>query len=220
MRSTIPTPHAVQHAEESMVADWLTGVIAAVGGSTDDLRVRFTPLATRELIVGQANATVHGLTYRVQAPAHTREEVGILLVGQLAQRLAEPGPRTTVSEPPARHGPPRILRRKNTALEHLTVTQAVQAGHRLAYHAHLFTERETGYDTAVFNDQTATGTTGAPLVTDVRAAPQFTIASALARAARTGTPLLFFAELPTRRGALLYARYAGGYGLVRSTDER
>ena len=220
MRSTSPTPQVVQDGEAAMVADWLTGVIAAVGGSTGDLRVRLTPQAKNALVLGQANATVHGLAHRVQALAHTPEDVGILLVEQLAHRLPSPRPDTAVVAPPAPHGPLRILRRKNTELEHLTVAQAAQTKHGLAYHAHLFTDRDTGYDTAVFSNTgavgTASGTSTTSMIADVGTAPRLTAATALARASRTGASLLFFAAVPTRRGALLYARYAGGYGLVRS----
>jgi hypothetical protein len=54
----------------------------------------------------------------------------------------------------------------------------------------------------------------AALVTDSSAPPKLTLAGALMRLMAFGEPHLFFTDASTGRSALLYARYAGGYGLV------
>jgi hypothetical protein len=54
---------------------------------------------------------------------------------------------------------------------------------------------------------------GTQLVTSPRPVPRLTEEQAIARITASADPFLFYATQPGR-AALLYARYAGGYGLV------
>lgn len=130
--------------------------------------------------------------------------------------------------PPAvRH---RIMRRKFVVLRCETVDEAAFRMDTMDYDCHLFTDADTGQDSMVFRS----GPTGyslaqlsaksgpprrrhLPVTVRPRPAPQLTPNQALARLNLTTLPFLFFAntsEDAGARGAMLYERYDGHYGLL------
>ncbi|MFC1437604.1 sigma 54 modulation/S30EA ribosomal C-terminal domain-containing protein [Streptacidiphilus sp. N1-10] len=129
--------------------------------------------------------------------------------------------------PVVRH---RITRRKTVLLRCETVDEAAFRMDTMDYDCHLFTDADTGQDSMVFRS----GPTGyslaqlsaksgpprrrhLPVTVRPRPAPRLTPNQALARLHLTTLPFLFFANTAapaTARGAMLYERYDGHYGLL------
>ena len=124
----------------------------------------------------------------------------------------------------------RIMRRKAVTLRCETVDEAAFRMDAMDYDCHLFTDADTGQDSMVFRS----GPTGysvaqlsarsgpprrrhLPVTVRPRPAPYLTPGQALARLDLTALPFLFFAHTAApaaARGALLYERYDGHYGLL------
>ncbi|MEY9836430.1 sigma 54 modulation/S30EA ribosomal C-terminal domain-containing protein [Streptacidiphilus sp. EB103A] len=124
----------------------------------------------------------------------------------------------------------RIMRRKSVVLRCETVDEAAFRMDAMDYDCHLFTDADTGQDSMVFRS----GPTGyslaqlsaksgpprrrhLPVTVRPRPAPFLTPNEALARLNLTALPFLFFANTaahPEARGAMLYERYDGHYGLL------
>ena len=124
----------------------------------------------------------------------------------------------------------RIMRRKSVVLRCETVDEAAFRMDAMDYDCHLFTDADTGQDSMVFRS----GPTGyslaqlsaksgpprrrhLPVTVRPRPAPFLTPNEALARLNLTALPFLFFANTaayPAARGAMLYERYDGHYGLL------
>jgi ribosome-associated translation inhibitor RaiA len=124
----------------------------------------------------------------------------------------------------------RIMRRKSVVLRRETVDEAAFRMDAMDYDCHLFTDADTGQDSMVFRS----GPTGyslaqlsaksgpprrrhLPVTVRPRPAPFLTPNEALARLNLTALPFLFFANTAahaTARGAMLYERYDGHYGLL------
>lgn len=231
---------AVSASARDQITDWVTGTIAAAGADISGVRVRLSAPPGTGLAVGQVNLTSHSRALRVQAATAYAQDAGLRLIERLARQIALFGdgwaPRPwpdPLHEPapalPRRPGSALVVRRKNVALELADPTAALRRLDALDHQAYLFTDRETGLDALVhrggpFGYRLIRTAVAAPhpaararLVTSTRPAPTVTLATALMRLAATGYPYLFFTDLTSRRGALLYRRYAGGYGLVRPT---
>jgi hypothetical protein len=166
------------------------------------------------------------------------EDAGLLLVERLARHPAHgadgftprpwPAPPTQI---PDSHGPLKVTRRKHVRLARITALKAVRVMDDLDYDAHLFTDASTDQDAVIFrapptgyrllrqHQAAPADRQSMPLVTDPRPCPVLALGGALQLLALTGKRTLFFTDLHTGRGALLYARYAGGYGLIGPADE-
>lgn len=119
-----------------------------------------------------------------------------------------------------------VIPRPGYAPGPLTVAEAVAELDLLDYDFHLFTERSTGVDSVIYRvgdryrlaqTQPKPGRLGplpAGVTLSVRRAPVLTLTEAVARLDWLGQPFVFFVDTDTGRGALLYHRYDGHYGLI------
>ncbi|WP_280495452.1 sigma 54 modulation/S30EA ribosomal C-terminal domain-containing protein, partial [Nocardia farcinica] len=132
----------------------------------------------------------------------------------------------------AEAGPARpSVRRKRCALLIGTPAEAVEMMDAMDYDAHLFTDSDTGEDALVswaephavrLTRQCATTVpartprAGEALAVHVRPepAPVLTESEAAAHLCRHGLPHLFFTDVRTHRGRLLYRRYDGDLTIV------
>ncbi|MET9617652.1 ribosome hibernation promotion factor [Kitasatospora indigofera] len=119
----------------------------------------------------------------------------------------------------------RIVRHKTFSLSRQAVWAAVLEMEAMDYDFHLFTEAGTGRDSVVYRDD-ATGNLrlacAGPaepepergLTVSTAAVPELSPAEAVARIDLTGLPFLFFTDVATGRGNVLYHRHDGHFGLI------
>jgi ribosome-associated translation inhibitor RaiA len=120
-----------------------------------------------------------------------------------------------------------IVRHKTFALAAESIDEAVFELESMDYSFHLFTDIETGQDGIVYR----AGPTGyrlaelhgledghkptvVALTFSQHDAPELTRHEAIQRLELTGLPFVFYANRQTGRGAVLYHRYDGHYGLI------
>ncbi|WP_342781567.1 sigma 54 modulation/S30EA ribosomal C-terminal domain-containing protein [Amycolatopsis rhizosphaerae] len=126
-----------------------------------------------------------------------------------------------------------IVRHKVYEPTSLAVDEAAHEMGLLDYDFFLFTEAGTRQDSVLYR----AGETGyrlaqltpphdhelapftLPLTISRQPAPQLTTAEAVDRLNLLGLPFLFFLDVERRRGALLYHRYDGHYGLIAPSEE-
>ncbi len=95
------------------------------------------------------------------------------------------------------------------------------------YRVHLFVDADTGEDAVVYRGGPTgyrlarlaglappAGTVTTPWVVNVHPVPRLTLEAAVERLDALELPFLFFRDAGTDRGAVLYQRYDGHYGLV------
>jgi sigma 54 modulation/S30EA-like ribosomal protein len=209
--------------------------LSASGTGTKGLRVRVaTAAGGAGLMVGQANLTTCGWALRAQATCEPPQEIGGLLAERLNRQQAlltggpwlRPWPDPLPRVPPLPVGAAVVTRRKRAVLQDLDPGAALLALDARDFQAHLYFDPQTNAEAVVYR--------GAPcgyrlvrkisaelpvsppaaLVVDWCVAPVLTLNGALARLTAFGETHLFFTDAVTHRGMLLYARYAGGYGLI------
>lgn len=143
--------------------------------------------------------------------------------------------------PPAER---RVVRHKAFSLPRTTVDEAAFDMDLLDYDFYLFTEMDSGQDSVVYRVLQATDTdasVGSPqyrlaqlrplpgqrvpdrpsAVVFSRSpvpAPRLTVPEAVDRLDLTGLPFVFFENVETGRGNLLYHRYNGHYGLITPVE--
>jgi hypothetical protein len=209
-------------------------VVADTDGKAADVRVRVAAIPESGVVVGQVNLRGASRLLRIQCTGTRPRHVGVLLIGRMARQLhhcgrafrPRPWPDPMAGPAPGhRAGPSAIIRRKPARLRSLTVGAALEELDALDHWAHLFTDAETGTDAVIYRGgpygyRLARLKTGAhavyrsaQLVTSPRPIPHLTEDQAIARITASADPFLFYAA-HHGRAALLYARYAGGYGLV------
>jgi hypothetical protein len=223
-------------AARDQITDWVTGVIAAAGGEVTGVRVRLES-APGSLTVGQVNLVCFGRALRVQSADLHPEEVGLRLVERLARQVAlysrgwSPRPWPDPLAPPTPDpGPaPRLRRRKSVPPAVMSPAEAVAHLDARDYPAYLFTDATCGLDAVVYRGgpggyRLARTGPAAPetlsrgaLATSPHPAPSLNLEAACARLAEGTEPFLFFTDRAARRGALLYPRYTGGFGLVEGS---
>ncbi len=120
----------------------------------------------------------------------------------------------------------QIVRRKTFSLHRLTVDEAAFELEMLGHDFHLFTEEGTGADSVLVRDDLGhhlhqlrprrEGITGGatPLTVEPAAPAAMTTEEAVARLNATGEPFVFFRDVESERGCVLYHRYDGHYGLI------
>ncbi|MFB9905415.1 ribosome hibernation promotion factor [Allokutzneria oryzae] len=134
---------------------------------------------------------------------------------------------------PRPEGEREIMRHKSFTLPRCTIDDAALDMGMLDYDFHLFTEVGTGQDSVLYR----AGATGyrlaqltppgphelspfqLPLTVSTQPAPALTTGEAVARLNLLGQPFLFFLDADRGRGAVLYHRYDGHYGLITPADE-
>lgn len=201
------------------------------------IRVRLTlhgnPAAERPA-VAQANVDLNGRLVRVQAVAETTQEA----IDEMAERLrmryervarhweARRGaqPRTAPHEwrhlstpadrEPYFRRPPEereVVARKTYAIESATPDEAIWDMELLDYDFFLFTDADSGEDSLVerVDDDYA--------ITPGSSAPRLDLAEAIDRLEMTGSRHVFFIDAESGRGAVVYHRYDGHYGLIVAT---
>ncbi|MCB5169446.1 HPF/RaiA family ribosome-associated protein [Streptomyces bambusae] len=121
----------------------------------------------------------------------------------------------------------RIVRHKSFGLEHQTPEDAVIDLEAMDHDFWLFTDLASGRDSVVYRD-VRTGrhrmASLAPLGQEREVdgllgvstvpVPTTSVAEAVSRLRLTGLPFVFFEDAATGRGAVLYHRYDGHYGLI------
>lgn len=191
--------------------------------------------------IAQVNIDLCDRTVRAQAAAATSRESARLLATRLRARvtrlprrldvrphhcLAQLNHLASVDMPASERA---VLRRKACWLGRLTPEQAVVELEELDYDAHLFVERDTGQDAVVYRagdgyrlalsepPRRPPALTALPLTVSTRPTPTLAVTAAKAQIEALGLPFLFFLDDSTGRGAVLYHRYDGHFGLVSST---
>lgn len=201
-------------------------------------------------VVAQANLDVNGRLIRAQVAAPTATEAVDALDTRLRSRLervaehweARRGRRYHPDPHEWRHGDPpadrqpwfprpaqerQVVRHKSFTLPRCTVDEAAAEMDELEYDFHLFTERDSGQDSALYR----AGPTGyrlaqlapqpglvapgrLPVTVSEQPAPLLTTQEAIDRLNLTGLPFVFYLDADHARGRLLYHRYDGHYGLI------
>lgn len=126
----------------------------------------------------------------------------------------------------------RIIRRKSFTLATSTVDEAALEMDLLDYDFHLFVEEGTAQDSVLYRD----GPTGyrlaqvhpvpadqladfeLPLTISDHPPPRRTAEQAAKRMGLLGLPFLFFVDVESNRGKVLYRRYDGHYGLITPAE--
>ncbi|MFD2415943.1 sigma 54 modulation/S30EA ribosomal C-terminal domain-containing protein [Amycolatopsis pigmentata] len=230
------------------VADYARDRIGALVRSArrpvPSVRVRLSRHGKPEVpwaVVAQANLFVDGVPMRAQAEGGNSWEA----VDRLEERLrcqlcARRGSRPEGAPPRSHrwyHRPEterRVVRRKSCALRRCTVEEAAREMGLLDYDFHLFVEATTGQDAVlVLADTTGYrltlvappgpgefGATRLPLTVGTEPAPRLTVEEAVVRSNEADVPFLFFVDTGRDRGAVLYRRYDGHYGLITPPAEK
>lgn len=211
------------------------------------IRVRLTTSVRSGLpwsALAQANLVVTGQPIRAQVAAVFFRQAGHLLrarLGAQVARLANPsvarpwiaGRSALVVPAPLSSGGGEIVRRKSCTLVRCTPDRAALVMDVMDYDFHLFVDAETGQDAVIYR----VGPTGyrlarlsgmappsapvsVPLTVNVHEVPRLTAEQAVRRLDTTELPFRFFRDAATDRGAVLYRRYDGQYGLITSAQEQ
>lgn len=131
--------------------------------------------------------------------------------------------------------PGGVARRKIVAVRTVSPLQAAGVMDAMDYDVHLFTDADTGEDAVVYRGgpsglRLARQRGARPSLPDVEEpgvlavdphpAPEIAEAQAVQQVCDLGLPFLFYTDVGTRRGHLLYRRYDGELGLLarRSAD--
>lgn len=150
-------------------------------------------------------------------------------VGVASERQYRHGDLPTAPVPhfPRRPQDREIVRRKTFALAPMTPDEAAYEMGLLGHDFYLFTDSRTGRDAVVFvveegrlavrGDPVSTVET-APLVEVIASAPTLTENEAVERLVLSGERFVFYLEVGSGRGRVLYMRYDGHYGLISAAD--
>ncbi len=131
-----------------------------------------------------------------------------------------------VGHPSRPEGERELVRRKSFFLEPMSVGEAAFEMDLLGHEFFLFVDRGTGQDAIVRRTHegyavqgVVTWPTGSavPVAYD-GTAPHLSLAAAEERLEHGGEPFVFFLDRTTDRGAVLYLRHDGHYGLIESIE--
>lgn len=220
------------------IGAFLRRVPAQVESARLKLTVFRKPAVARPALV-QANFVVDGHPVRAQLTGVFFQEAATLLRKRLAEQLARlHNPAVPRPWPPPRDEPPplprpagqrEIVRRKSCPLRTCRPDDAALAMDLMDYRVHLFVDADTGEDAVVYRGGPTgyrlarlagltppAGTVTTPWVVNVHPVPRLDARTACDRLDALELPFLFFRDADTDRGAVLYQRYDGHYGLVTS----
>jgi hypothetical protein len=135
-----------------------------------------------------------------------------------------PAPRLPYYHRPAEER--AVMRRKSYALARETPKEAAAEAELMDYDFHLFVEGLTGQDSVIcragdgyrlqlagpWPDQL--GPVNPSITVSETPAPRLSLSEAVSWLEAAGQPFLFFTDVETGRGSVLYRRYDGHYGLI------
>jgi len=233
---TMQTAGEVLDDARDFVRNQVSGLLRRLPGPRPVVRIKLTRSARPALswsALVQANIEVRGQQMRGQATGAFFHEAAQSLRRSLAHRLPtlaglpawwDGRPRVPVTEVSGRRD---IVRRKYCTPVRCTPDQAALAMDLMDYDIHLFVDAETGEDSAIYrigptgyrlarlvSTAPPSGPVSVPLTVNVHEVPQLTPEEAAGRLDATELPFRFFRSADTDRGAVLYRRYDGHYGLV------
>jgi ribosome-associated translation inhibitor RaiA len=181
----------------------------------------------------QASLDVNGWLLRGHAEAATPREAIDLLHAQLRRRLSQAeldwrgtGPRRRPRNVAGPHEQRQIVWHRAYEPSRTTVDEALFDLDLFEYDFHLFTDERTGQDAVVYRAGPSgyrlaglghgyePAETAVPLTLSPHAAPRLTTREAIDRLTFTGQRFVFYTDVNTDRGCLLYHRDDGNYGLI------
>ena len=189
-------------------------------------------------VVAQANLDVNGRLIRAQVSAGTAREAIDLLSDRLRRQL-EHTARHFQSRAKARaqgspapvEEEPEIVARKSFTPHPCTVDEAARDLGALDYDFHLFTESGSGQDAVLYRHEpqryrldllappAELAAFELPVTINNLPAPLLTTAEAVEALEGLGRAFLFFLDADRGRGAVLYHRSDGAYGLITPAEE-
>lgn len=200
--------------------------------------------AVADPCVARASLNLNGRSLRAHAAAPTAKQAVDRVRDRLRHRLQHPA--RTVGSREERHGqapshrpgyraiPARerqIVRHKALGLHRCDVDQAADVLEDMDYDFHLFTEvgadqdsvlyrsGDTGYRLAQLQpDPNSLADHTLPLTISPHPAPVLDTDEAIIRMAFLAEPFLFYLDGERGRGAVLYRRYDGHYGLITPAE--
>jgi ribosome-associated translation inhibitor RaiA len=118
-----------------------------------------------------------------------------------------------------------VVRHKSFTPHRISPREAVREMEQFDYDFHLFTDELTALDAVVYRmddeyqlqrteARPETAIDIAPIRLNATPAPRLSLDEARDRLELSGLPFVFFVDSDTRRGAVLYHRYDGHYGLI------
>jgi len=123
-----------------------------------------------------------------------------------------------------------LVRHKTYSMDELTPDEAVYDMEQFDYDFHLFCDLATGSDSLVERleggryrltrlepSEVERTAISAPIEISDVAVPQLSVTDAIDRLNAGGEPFVFFADVATGRGNVVYRRYDGHYGLITPT---
>ncbi|GEL18647.1 sigma 54 modulation/S30EA ribosomal C-terminal domain-containing protein [Pseudonocardia asaccharolytica] len=211
----------------------------------ESMRVRLAVFHRRNLpwsALVQTNLEVDGHPVRAQVAGAFFTEAGRLLRSRLSEQIARlrnpdvgrtwPPPGGPRSIPAAGSTDPRrIVRTKSYELKHCSPDQAALFMDVMDYDFHLFVDADTGQDSVIYrvgptgyrlarlSGVTPATPTRVPLTINVYPVPWLTPTQAVARLDDTEMAFQFFGDGQSGRGAVLYRRFDGQYGLITAEGE-
>ena len=123
-----------------------------------------------------------------------------------------------------------VMRHKSYALARQPPDEAAADAELMDYDFHLFTEKSTGEDAVIYRTTDGyrlalahprthrLGPVDPSITVSAMPAPRLSVTEAATRLEAAGQPFLFFVNAGTGRGNLIYHRYDGHYGVIRSAD--
>lgn len=236
---TMQTAGEVLDEACDFVRNQVSALLRRQPGPRPAVRIKLTrsarPAAPWSALV-QANLEIRGQKVRGQVAGAFFHEAARSLRRSLAQRLPvlagleawrDERPRVPVTGVSGRR---EIARRKYCTPAHCTPDQAALTMDLMDYDIHLFVDAETGEDSAIYrigptgyrlarlvSAAPPSGPVSVPLTVNVHEVPLLTPEEAVGRLDATELPFRFFRNADTDRGAVLYRRYDGHYGLITPT---
>ncbi|USX54428.1 sigma 54 modulation/S30EA ribosomal C-terminal domain-containing protein [Lentzea sp. HUAS12] len=235
---------AGQAAEDAreLVRSQVAAVLRPLRGRWSAARIRLTADTSSGAswpALAQVNLVADGRPVRVQAGTARWEETGALIGVRLGEQLArldapwrprrwpEPGRRGRPRPQARPAGQREVVRRKEVPPARRTPDEAALTMDLMDFDAHLFVDGDSGQDGVVYR----IGPTGyrmarlgspappatpprLPLTFTPHPIPDLSGEQAVHRLTETEYPFLFYRDLTTGRGHLLYHRYDGHYGLI------
>ena len=140
------------------------------------------------------------------------------------RRIEEPTHRPTYFPRPAEER--EVIRHKSFTPRRISPADAADEMEQLDYDFHLFTDEQTALDSVVYRGGSSgyqlqrltgkpeTAIDVAPIELNPQPAPGLTLDEARDRLELGGLTFVFFVDPDTKRGAVLYHRYDGHYGLI------
>lgn len=234
VRGRVPRA-AVTRAQEKVAA-----LAQHCGEPILSARVKLTrPAEPDRLPMAEASLNVNGRMVRAQAEGPTVQDAVTELLERLRVRLDRTtrdwrslrgGRRrhTIRTAPPV--GPQTVLRRKYVEPETITADQAIFDMEQRDYDFYLFVDAATESDALVWRTEDGyrlarlrearPPVTYLPVTVDEEPVPALTLDEAVDRLAPADLPFLFYVDRLTGRGAVLYRRHDGGFGLLTVATER